>query len=94
MPKGKEMAPWVVNQPVPTIFEAQRGWVLYRGVYHAIETMPSGLFRAIVIDSYPTARSSLMLKQVCPLDTLERWHILQWYPLKLYFLRKGEFHDR
>jgi hypothetical protein len=90
-----ELPVWSYLRPRISLWQAKQAHVLYRNNLYRVETMPAGVFKALirstVRDYGPTVR--LILEQD-RLDIIDRWYVLLCttdgnYPLKLYYL-KGE----
>lgn len=84
---------WRYLHPHPTFWQVRKGYLLYRNEYHAVERMSSPQFRTIVLDACPDFAMSAALHQT-RYDIVDRWHILQRYRIKLFYLRNGVFYDR
>lgn len=84
---------WRYLSPHPTFWQVRRGYLLYHGNYYPIERMPSNLFRTIIREVHPDFAISKVFHQKS-YDLVDKWHILQKYRMKLYYLRNGVFCDR
>jgi len=70
--------------------ESKRAWLLHRGEYYLVATMPSKLFRDIVMATCPYSNRDPILHQA-EIDQFERWCVLTRHPVKLYYLNNGIF---
>jgi hypothetical protein len=50
-------------------------------------------FKLAILKAHPSFAMSAVFHRE-NLDIIDRWHILTQYPVKLFYLKKGEFVDR